>query len=457
MTIETSTARVSYNISGTGPYTIPFRFLNNDDITVIKSDSDGANPVTMTIGTDYSLTGAGGSGGFLTLVSADRDLVTIINDPDITQAAEYPLAGKFPADSHERALDKLTIIANRLDDKISRSLRLNDSDQISNTELPISEPNKYIGFDGSRVLALLDAPNLTETLAAQAAAEAAADTIDGFENAGARTQGVIYYKNNLVRDSGSTYIVVADPSYTAAATVATDVANGHIVMFAQKGDAPPGGGDVLVANNLSEFTATQATARTNLGIGNAGTKTTGAGSANVPLGSDIFGKQSIWLPASAFIARDSLPPTRGMYEVGVVNVQTWDFDPIAAEAVQAIIQMPKSWNRGNVTAKPLWFHGAGGSAFGVAWEFYLNAMGDSEALTGAWGSAVVVTDTGGTANVLYIGAESGNITPGGAPSSGDLVVLQVNREPSNGGDTLNIDARLLGVMLFYTTEAHNDA
>jgi hypothetical protein len=84
-------------------------------------------------------------------------------------------------------------------------------------------------------------------------------------------------------------------------------------------------------------------------------------------------------------------------------------------------------------------------------------MGDSEALTGAWGSAVVVTDTGGTANVLYIGAESGNITPGGAPSSGDLVVLQVNREPSNGGDTLNIDARLLGVMLFYTTEAHNDA
>lgn len=149
MTVQSNLARQSYVISGTGPYSIPFYFLDDDNIIVIRTPADGSDAVTLTLTTDYTLSGAGDEdGGSLTLVmtGVDGDTLTIINEPEITQLTQYPQVGKFPAASHERALDKLTMIAKRIYDLASRSIRLNDGDPATSFELPVAVPGRYLGF-----------------------------------------------------------------------------------------------------------------------------------------------------------------------------------------------------------------------------------------------------------------------------------------------------------------------
>ena len=54
-----------------------------------------------------------------------------------------------------------------------------------------------------------------------------------------------------------------------------------------------------------------------------------------------------------------------------------------------------------------------------------------------------------------ISAESGAITVGGSPAAGDNVFFQIFRDVS--ADTQTAAARLIGLRLFFTTDAANDA
>jgi hypothetical protein len=151
MTVQSTLARQPYTISGAGPYAIPFYFLADTDIIAIRTPVGGGNPVTLALTTNYTLTGAGDkNGGALTLVApVNGDILTIINEPPINQLTQYPETGKFPAASHERALDKLTNVAKRIYDLASRSLRLNDGDTATSLQLPVSSPGKLIGWGPS--------------------------------------------------------------------------------------------------------------------------------------------------------------------------------------------------------------------------------------------------------------------------------------------------------------------
>jgi hypothetical protein len=120
--------------------------------------------------------------------------------------------------------------------------------------------------------------------------------------------------------------------------------------------------------------------------------------------------------------------------------------------------MPKSWARDAIRFRPIWSHAAGGTAFAVVWSLAGLALQDGDAIGQSFGTAVQVTDTGGTANDVYIGPESGDITVTvGSPTSGDLVVFfEISRVANDGADTLDIDARLHGLILIIETEAEND-
>jgi hypothetical protein len=61
----------------------------------------------------------------------------------------------------------------------------------------------------------------------------------------------------------------------------------------------------------------------------------------------------------------------------------------------------------------------------------------------------------GTSNDLNVSDESGNVTIAGSPSTDELVFFQVMRDVS--ADNQSGDARLLGIKLFFTTDAKNDA
>jgi len=153
MTVQSSLARIQYTVSGAGPYSIPFMFLADADL-VVYSQAAGFDPVLLTLTTDYTVTGAEDeNGGTLTLVSPnDGETLTIINEPEIAQLVDYPEVGKFPAASHERALDKLTIIAKRIYDLAYRSLRLNDTSDAVSLELPTPEDGQLLGWSAGSLV-----------------------------------------------------------------------------------------------------------------------------------------------------------------------------------------------------------------------------------------------------------------------------------------------------------------
>lgn len=132
MTIESTTNRVSYTGSGTtGPFTVPFYFLDDDDLTVIKTTIADGTEETLTKTTHYTVSGAGeAAGGTVTLVStlSSSYKLVIIRDPDILQPASYPRNDPFPAATHEEVADRGTMIAQRLKDLLDRSFRLSDGD-----------------------------------------------------------------------------------------------------------------------------------------------------------------------------------------------------------------------------------------------------------------------------------------------------------------------------------------
>lgn len=171
------------------------------------------------------------------------------------------------------------------------------------------------------------------------------------------------------------------------------------------------------------------------------------------------GKETIWIPASAMIPRTTNGAASGTAEMSTNKnmVKTLDFDTTTQEFAQFEIAMPKSWNNGTVTFQPVWSHASTTTNFGVVWALQAVATSDDDALDVAFGTEQTSTDTGGTTNDRYIGPESSAITIAGTPATGDVVQFQIKRNPSDGSDTLAIDARLHGVKVFFTTNAATDA
>lgn len=171
------------------------------------------------------------------------------------------------------------------------------------------------------------------------------------------------------------------------------------------------------------------------------------------------GKQTIWIPAAAMTARTTNGAAAGTVEMSTNKqmFKTLDFDTSTQEFAQFAIHMPKSWDESTVTFVPVWSHASTTTNFGVVWALEAVALSDDDAGDASFGTAQTSTDTGGTTNDIYIGPESSAITIGGSPAENDYVFFQVKRVPSDGSDTMAIDARLHGVKLIITTDASTDA
>ncbi|WP_029687392.1 tail fiber domain-containing protein [Tatumella saanichensis] len=116
MAISSTQSYVEYTgDSSTTSFTIPFYFLLNSDISAMVADADGSI-TELTNGTDFTVTGQGVStGGTCVLNTAYSNSYSILiyREPPETQETKYYENGKFPAKSHESALDKLTMLIQR--------------------------------------------------------------------------------------------------------------------------------------------------------------------------------------------------------------------------------------------------------------------------------------------------------------------------------------------------------
>lgn len=172
-----------------------------------------------------------------------------------------------------------------------------------------------------------------------------------------------------------------------------------------------------------------------------------------------IGKQAVWIPAKAMEPSvtsgcQSLVVTS--ISSGKPSVKSLDFDSAAIEYAEFEAAMPPSWNEGTITFKAYWTTTASDTS-GVAWMLQGVTVGDNEAFDATYGTAITVIDNvQSAANRQLISAESAAITVSGSPAAGERASFRIGRDTTNGSDTMAADAKLIGIVLYFTTDAGND-
>ena len=173
------------------------------------------------------------------------------------------------------------------------------------------------------------------------------------------------------------------------------------------------------------------------------------------------GKQTLWIPVTA------MTPTIANGAAAVVSVETvagqpdqhvMAFAPGSDKHAQFEIGFPKAWDLGTVSFKAFWTHQGAQTAGldGVAWGLQGVALSNDDPFATAYGTAVVVTDDQVTADDIYMTAESAAITIAGTPAANDMTVFRILRDDDDAANDLNIDAQLVGIQLFFTTDKATD-
>jgi hypothetical protein len=176
-------------------------------------------------------------------------------------------------------------------------------------------------------------------------------------------------------------------------------------------------------------------------------------SSNTVVGS---GKQTFWVPATAMKIR-TVGPAIGSFSASSTQFDYLAFDPTNAEDATFTIAMPKSWDEGTFTFQAYWMHPATVTNFGVAWQMFAKSYSNDDIIDGAtYGGGDIVVDTGGTTNDLYISNESTTVESD-TPAENDLVNFIIRRLTTDGGDTMAVDAFLIGLRMHYITNANTDA
>jgi len=169
------------------------------------------------------------------------------------------------------------------------------------------------------------------------------------------------------------------------------------------------------------------------------------------------GRETIWVPANAMYGNTTNGAEAAQTELGNgPELKHIAFDKDSDEFAQFAISFPKSWNEGTVSFKA-YFTGNSTNTGTVAFKLAGVGLADGELTNIAFGTAVQAEAKAhsGVAYNLNITRESGAITIAGTPVAEEYVFFEISRDVSE--DNFSADALLLGIKLFFTTNAGNDA
>ena len=169
MTIAATTTEVSYTGNGsTTAFTVTFAFFGTgtaSELEVIERVIATGAETTKSNGSHYTVTGGSGSTGTVTAASAPADTVQwhIRRKTTQTQGTDYVENDEFPADSHENALDRLTMIAQEHEADIADAFTFPPSYTAgASTTMPEPVANSYLVWNADG-----DAPTTSTSSAAQ--------------------------------------------------------------------------------------------------------------------------------------------------------------------------------------------------------------------------------------------------------------------------------------------------
>ena len=226
MALTTTENRFSYLGDGvTVQFDFPRYFLAASDLVVML---DG---VAQTQSIDYTTMGAGDeAGGYITMTTAPTAgvMVVIYRDPPVTQEAEYTPNDEFPAEVHETALDRGTMIDQRTREMVGQTLRAPE-DETGLDRLPgvVARSGGYLGFGATGQPAILGGPSVSDKPTLDNVASISStdidDAIDVIQTEGYTSPGdgggARYRKLTLSTDQGN-HDPTGSPQYPASAVEA---------------------------------------------------------------------------------------------------------------------------------------------------------------------------------------------------------------------------------------------
>ena len=145
MTISALANEIVYDGDGvTVSFGVPFEFDTAADLKVFVTDT--VTGAVQPLSSGFSIVGT--QVVFVTAPVATAK-ITILDDPDLTQPTDYTNLDAFPAESHERALDRVTRLVKRLHQKWTRTLKFPDGDIIidGTVSSTVNRRGKYLFFN----------------------------------------------------------------------------------------------------------------------------------------------------------------------------------------------------------------------------------------------------------------------------------------------------------------------
>jgi hypothetical protein len=126
-------------------------------------------------------------------------------------------------------------------------------------------------------------------------------------------------------------------------------------------------------------------------------------------------------------------------------VRVLDYDKTSFEQAEWQVLMPDSYAGGTFTAKVHWLTTA--ASGNAVWRVQAVGVPDATSLpaTAPYGAAQSVTDGSTGANFLNVSAATAAVTPGGSPGASRMMWFRVARDAAHASDTLDADARLVGL------------
>jgi hypothetical protein len=253
MAVQSDTSSISYtgNNSTVTSYAVPFVFLENGHLQAIARTAAGVESVvTLT-----NHTGAGNvNGGTVRTAVAVPAASTLViyREVPATQTTIYQEGGDFPAASHERALDKLTQIAQQNERKLGSALRLSEANQIGELNPPLTNQQHILSSVGGAPPSWQALPSLsigpviaTGSTTARSVQDRFADVVnvknfgavgDGVTDDTSAIQAAINYAASLANNStGGAVVRIPSGSYKITNDGTLNINNNFVSSI---GDGP---------------------------------------------------------------------------------------------------------------------------------------------------------------------------------------------------------------------------
>ncbi|GAB6139937.1 hypothetical protein JCM14076_06660 [Methylosoma difficile] len=163
----------------------------------------------------------------------------------------------------------------------------------------------------------------------------------------------------------------------------------------------------------------------------------------------VIGKEYIYIDAPAMFD-GSVTATYSS------STGTYDFSSTIAQDITFRHCLPRAWDAGLLSFKAI-FSLPSSSSGGVVWGLAVASMSDGDSSNPSYGTRVNVSKNVAFADVVYMTNESSGVVVGNSASKGDLLTFNLQRVVSDSADTVSVDARLIGLLIYCTMDAGTDA